>query len=204
MYKMEQCPICKKEYKLSYINTHVERLHTDKDNPKYVKHREVASAYQEKLSKEYIRERARKYYEKHREKILDKQRKVYKANHEKVREYYEHYYKEHADELEAWQKEYYRKNQDQINQRRFEKRKATACFVACSLCKEFFRPEGMSRHKAVCLGLDHTPTPPRKKRSHTYKIIPKPKEAPQLVHMTIKLFTGHEISGTTHFGFHYI
>lgn len=211
MYKMEktQCPFCKKQYKLSYVIAHVERMHTDKDNPKYIEQREKASAYQDTLSKEQIKERARKYYQKHREKILAKQRGAYKENHEEVRKYYEHYYKERADELAAWRKEYYRKNQDQINQKRYEQRVAS-CLVECSLCKEYYKQYTMSRHKARCNGLDYSrPPPPKKKPFVTCKIVAKPtkgelKASAKLVHMTIKLFTGQEISGPTYFGYHTI
>lgn len=203
MEKVE-CPFCKKQYKLSYVNTHVERMHTDKDNPKYIKQREQSAAHQNKLTKEQITERAKKYYQKNRDKILAKQRGVYKENYEEVRKYYENYYKERADELKVWRQEYYRKNQDQINQKRYEKRKQQS-YVECSLCKEYYKQYTLSRHKSTCIGLDYTrPPPPEKKLLVRCKIVPKPKDVPELVHMTIKLFSGQEISGPVYFGYHSI
>lgn len=58
---MEECPFCKKQYKLSYVKTHIERMHTDKDNPKYIKAREKSRIAQQKMTPEQIRQRAERY-----------------------------------------------------------------------------------------------------------------------------------------------
>lgn len=58
---MEECPFCKKQYKLSYVKTHIERMHTDKDNPKYIKAREKSRIAQQKMTREQIRQRNERY-----------------------------------------------------------------------------------------------------------------------------------------------
>lgn len=198
---METCSFCKKKYKSSYFKTHVERVHTDRDNPKYVRLREKSTQYQKTLSKEVIRERAKRYSEKHRDKINCKQREVYDAHHDKKRNYYENYYKEHAEELSAWKKNYYLKNKDKINERR-AKRRENETLVLCPICDTLYREEYIERHKQICLGLEVVQPSPVKRKRRTFKVVAKPKEVPQLVNMTITFFDGTAISDDVYLGYY--
>lgn len=194
---MESCPFCKKQYKLCYIKTHVERVHTHRDDPKYKQLRETSITYQKTLSKEVIRERAKRYCEKHRDKINEKQRESYEANKERRRVYHANYYKEHNT---SYYKEYYRKNREQIVQQRSEQRLHEPK-VTCPLCKTVYRSDYFKRHKQICLGLEEDVPVVRKKRT-MFERTPKPKEVPQLVDMTIKFFDGTEISDRVYLGYH--
>lgn len=187
---MQECSFCKKQYKLYYINTHIERVHTDRDNPKYVKQREKASLHQKTLSAEYKRQRAQRYCDRHRDRINRKRREMYDLHHDKFRAYYDNYYQQKAEQLAA----YYRQNADKFRERRQELRKRRT--QLCTRCNTLYNIEGIERHKQGCLGSSPAPI--------KFKIIPKPKELPKMVNMTIKFFDGTSISGTTHFGYHSI
>lgn len=57
-----KCPYCRQMYKPSYFKRHVERVHTHRDAPKYVREREKSRIAQQKMTPEQIRQRNERYY----------------------------------------------------------------------------------------------------------------------------------------------
>ena len=84
------------------------------------------------------KERSKKYYLNHKEKLLQKQKDYYLKNKKRVLQYHREWYQKNKERIKQWHKEYRKKNQEKIQQYFFEFRKKALQIVGkleCSNCK---------------------------------------------------------------------